>query len=465
MVDWYTNNRDIFSNADLYNKFYQARKGQAIPRLQPYYAIKLREQRRTPVPPPPTPSPPDEEDEPERDIPIKKKGKGFTKDSPEAGLTSDTVSPEEMTDAKLIKIINDLDKPNLTSEQREDVNNKLREINYELDDRPSNNHIRFVKNLDSGETKGVLRGTNINAFGEAMNTMSTLMEKGIDSDSFDRLAQTKYYTERLNEDVRQDLDMMFKKDTRDTKMYKDAKRLIMEGGIPDELTGYSKGGGLGLLLGKDPDIKVPVHAINPLLGRQHINEIGFGDNNEGIKITRTNTDPASIAIEGKNTSIAKMADIWKDVKLTSVAPHKSLMEGRNSFKQMLGEHALENITSNEPRVRTIQRNQTFFDASSKQDRLNMYKEMDKLDRNPTTYKNKVIKNSVWNGKEHRAMHERGIPLTEDDKNVMKKNYESAYGEKAPNYYHDAPGHNDTEYADYKSNPRKYQMDFRSFRNT
>ena len=373
MPDW-LNNGDIFSNERFVNDVYNSQKGQSLPKFQPYYVMKIRKENlETANGEPVVPAEPEERKKDDVEI-LKKQKKLYLKDHPEAGLTQDRLSLNDITDAKIIKLMDNLDKADVSEEDKMKTNEELKKLGYELDTQnEGNEHIRFVRNMNTNENLGVLRGTNIKVFSQVMNTLSNMVENGFSNEMMENVSNSRYLARRLGDDAAADLKMFSGKDFRGDKMYKEIDRLAKNANV-DRVTGYSKGGGLALLLGKGLD--VPVHAINPLLGRQHVKEMGLGDNKNGVKITRTNTDPASVAIEGKKY----VGGLWDNIEFQSLAPLESKMKGRNSMAQMFGEHALENFTETGPRVRQVKRNDKFKDAASQQDRLLMYKEMDKMDK-------------------------------------------------------------------------------------
>ena len=319
MVDWYNNSNDIFSNAELYNKFYQARRGQPLPKFQAYYVSKMRERKV------PNPYDPDEPDDGGYQSYRKKKGlrRIVLRDNPIPSLTHDELPPDLIMQSRLIKATHQLDKDNISEEDIDKFNREVEDLGHRyVRGQKQSNHIKILENIETGEKIGVMRGTVLPKDATDERGIRRSIEDW--SENFSSLDVTKTGI----------------KNVRNSKVYKEARDVIDSVGGVDRMTGYSKGGGFSMFIGKD--LNVPTDVFNPALGgKQAIYEFGLGQDKLPIRVVRTNTDMASSAIDTKHRT-----NMWDSVDLVSVAPLKKLQKGRGQIGRIKGEHALENFTEN-----------------------------------------------------------------------------------------------------------------------
>jgi hypothetical protein len=475
MVDWYNNSRDIFSNADLYNKFYQARAGQPLPKFQAYYVSRMRKGIV------PNPYRPDDPDEPS-DIPEgykeyrKKKGlkRIVIRDNPIASITHDELPADVIQKARLIKATHQLDKPNVSKEDIAKFNEEISDLGHKyVEGQKMSNHIKILENVESGGKIAVLRGTVFPKEFSEHEGKRFLEDWGENLSSLD-VAGTGV------------------KGVRSSKVYKEMMDVVKSVGGIDRVAGYSKGGGYGMYLGKD--LKVPTDVFNPASGgKQTLAEFGLGleaptgkaiaeltgkklglledkaPNN--IRVIRTNVDPASAAIDTKHRT-----NMWEGVDLISVAPLEKLQKGRNQVGRALGEHELENFTDTGKRMKKLKRTKLFEDAAAARKRADIYKHLDRISEvgYEQWEKETNYRNETWDSPAHHAVEHtspgRGEPGEELDfshfkdnelnENVgerLKDNYERVYGSRPKEDTITRPkGFSEEDYNKYKENPAEYE---------
>lgn len=355
--------------------------------------------------------------------------------------------------SRLIKATHQLDKDNLTKEDIDKFNREIEDLGHRyVPGQKQSNHIKILENIENGERIGVMRGT--------------VVPKDLNPRDIKRSIED--WTENI---TKLDVAGIGVSSARSSKVYKEARDVIESVGGVDRITGYSKGGGFGMYLGKD--LNVPTDVFNPALGgKQALMEFGLGQDKLPMRVVRTNVDPASSAIDTKHRT-----NMWDSVDLVSVAPLEKLQEGRGQFGRILGEHALENFTQEGKRMKKLKRTKLLDEAQNARKRGDIYKHMRRIEEvgypqweQETTYKLKAWDSPAHHAAEHasgdQAEYERGEldfnnfkdnELNENVHQRLKDNYERLYGSRPKEDTIERPkGFSEEDYQRYKEDPVSYE---------
>jgi hypothetical protein len=390
----------------------------------------------------------------------KKKGlkRIVLRDNPIASLTHDELPPDLIMQSRLIKATHQLDKDNLTKEDINKFNEEIADLGHRyVEGQKQSNHIKILENIENGEKIGVMRGTVMPKDGNPRDIKRAIEDWAENITKLD-VAKTGISSVRTS------------------KVYKEARDVIDSVGGVDRMTGYSKGGGFSMYLGKD--LNVPTDVFNPALGgKQALAEFGLGQDKLNMRVVRTNTDPASSAIDTKHRT-----NMWDSVDLVSVAPLEKLQEGRGQWGRTMGEHALENFTDNGKRMKKLKRTKLLDEALNARKRGDIYKHMRRIEdvgypqwEQETTYKLKTWDSPAHHAAEHASgdqrEYERGEldfnnfkdnELNENVHDRLKDNYERLYGSRPKEDTIKRPeGFSEEDYQRYKEDPASYEENIKN----
>lgn len=473
-------------------KFPTSRVGQELPL---YHPIFLKQRKHRPVIPV-FPSIPDDLWSYEYEVRVQR--------ALNRKVNIEEMDAEGIKKAHLIKASSIFDIDNLDPERAQKYlrDNGLGE--YEIDAGKSNHNYMSVKDGE-GNYKGVLRGTNVDAFKDSIKYLTRNKTPQSESE-MNMIEKAGRFTSDLSANIRGYSGFI-----RSTKQYKEAKKLA-QATNPDELITYSKGGSIGYPLGNE--LGIPTTNFNPFFGisavkdslvkifrsnrrriiRSQANDAPLDElspewlhlNETHIQQTlaetpqfrgdvkhivyQTEGDIASTHVNTKDF----IPKLWDDIELRRISPLEELRSSVNPLSLDATTHDLDNFIKNGKRIRMSEKQKKYYeleDSRERMDALEAYRLHKEWKASPyensySQFRNYIDDNREragisghWDDAFHREFVRNGGRLTPEEEALYKTNSEVLTG-KRPTEPPKKPAVSKEEGENYIENPEPERQKFK-----